>query len=172
MYVAFWKKKIILWIKLFNYDTSFFRDIRQTPFGEQLKLLQTLGDRLPDESVNQLLSFAHTLVTDESHNLGLLDFPIENLPAVVKMLNNAPNVPLYDAVNRLYPYKTFLPNEGSLSVEGTLQTFQVAKSGSVLSKIMHGGGLKIWEKSAILGNLYGFFAPFKGLKCQKNLKFW
>ena len=86
-----------------------------------------------------MLSFAHTLVTDESHNLGLLDFPIENLPALVKMLNNAPNVPLYDAVNRLYPYKSFLPNEGTISVEGTLQTFQVAKSGSVLSKILQGG---------------------------------
>ena len=83
-----------------------------------------------------MLSFAHTLVTDESHNLGLLDFPIENVPALVEMLNQAPNVPLYDAVNRLYPYKSFLPQEGILSVEGTLKTFQLERSsGSVLSKI-------------------------------------
>ena len=113
----------------------YFRDIRQTPFNEQLKLLQTLGDRLPGDSISHLLSFAHTLVTDESHGLGLLDFPIENLPAIVQMLNQSPNIPLYDAINRLYPYKSFLPQEGTLTVEGTLETFQLQKSGSVLSEI-------------------------------------
>ena len=82
-----------------------------------------------------MLSFAHTLMTDESHNLGLLDFPVENLPALVQMMNQAPNIPSYDALNRLYPYKSFLPQEGTISVEGTLETFQLGNSGSVLSKI-------------------------------------
>ena len=78
---------------------------------------------------------AHTLVTEESHNLGLCDFPVENLPALVKLLNNAPNLPLYDAVYRLYPYKSFLAKEGMASVEDTLQNFQLNYQSSILSKI-------------------------------------
>ena len=112
------------------------RDVRHVPFAEQLKVLQALGPNLPSEMVSQLLSFAHTMVTEESHNLGLCDFPLENLPAIVSMLNNAPNIPLNDAVNRLYPYHSFLTKDGSTSVEDTLQTFELEHRGSVLSKIL------------------------------------
>ena len=111
------------------------RDVRHIPFGEQLKVLQEYGPNLPSQTVSQLLSFAHTMVTDESHNLGLNDFPLENLPAVVSLLNKAPNVPLFDVLNRLYPYKSFLTKDSINSVEDTLQTFEVHNQGGVLSKI-------------------------------------
>lgn len=75
------------------------------------------------------------MLSEESHGLGLCDFPVENLPALVQMLNKAPNVPAQDAVKRLYPYKTFLPKDGVTSVEDTLQTFQLMENNSVLSKI-------------------------------------
>ena len=77
------------------------------------------------DEISQLLSFAHTLVTDEASNLGLLDFPVENLPPLISMLNLAPNFSAYEALTRLYPYKAFLPEEGRTSVEGTLNTFQL-----------------------------------------------
>ena len=36
--------------------------------------------------VNQLLSFATTMLTDESSTLGLPDFPIDNLSAAVEIM--------------------------------------------------------------------------------------
>ena len=53
----------------------------------------------------------------------------------MKLLNNAPSLPLHDAVYRLYPYKSFLPKEGISSVEDTLQNFQLNQNPQVLSKI-------------------------------------
>lgn len=111
------------------------RNIKHIPFSQQIKVLQSIGDNLPDETISQLLSFAHTMTTEESHTLGLLDFPLENMPALIALLNKAPNVPLYDAINRLYPYKAFLPKEGIHSVEDTLQTFQLQNQHSLLSKV-------------------------------------
>ena len=40
-------------------------------------------------------------------------------------LNSAPNLSPSQAIERLYPYKLFLPAEGCQSVEQTLQTFQL-----------------------------------------------
>ena len=63
------------------------KDIRYLPFSEQLDVLKPLGPNLPSEELSKILSFAHTLMTDEASNLGLPDFPIENLPSVVTALN-------------------------------------------------------------------------------------
>ena len=57
------------------------------------------------------------------------------MPGLVKLLNNAPNLPLYDAIYRLYPYKSFLSKEGMGSIEDTLQNFQLDQRSFVLSKI-------------------------------------
>ena len=59
------------------------------PFKEQVQLLLGIGNNL--DSVNQIVSFAHTMVTDESSNLGLPDFPVENLPPLIEMMNRAPS---------------------------------------------------------------------------------
>ena len=64
-------------------------------------------------------------MTDEASNLGLPEFPVENLPSVITALNSAPNLSPAVAVDRLYPYKLFLPSEGCQSVEQTLETFNL-----------------------------------------------
>ena len=76
------------------------RDIRHLPFEEQMTVLLALSPNLHSETVKQVLSFAHTLVTEESSNLGLPDFPVENLPPIVTMMNSAPNMSPLDAVTR------------------------------------------------------------------------
>ena len=101
------------------------RDIRHLPFSEQLKVLQTAGPNVPSTIISQILSFSHTLVTDESSTMGLPDFPVDNLPSLIIMLNNAPNTNPVHAIERLYPYKTFLPTDGIQSVEDTLANFQL-----------------------------------------------
>ena len=60
----------------------------------------------PSDVVARVLSLSHTLSTEESSNLGLPDFPVENLPPLVRMMNSAGgNVDIFDAVTRLYPYQ-------------------------------------------------------------------
>ncbi len=113
------------------------RDIRHISFEDQLGMLKRLGQALNPEMLSQLLSFAHTMSTEESHGLGLCDFPMETMPKLVQMLNQAPSLSLKDAICRLYPYKAFLAKDAISSVEDTLETFQLNKPGSKLSKIQN-----------------------------------
>ena len=55
----------------------------------------------------------------------LSDFPVDNLPSLVALLNNCPTPSPLSAIERLYPFQTFLPKEGVESVEDTLTTFQL-----------------------------------------------
>jgi hypothetical protein len=103
------------------------KDIRYLPFSEQLDVLKPLAPKLLPEEISKILSFAHTLMTDEASNLGLPDFPIENLPAVVSALNSVPNISPIEFIERLYPYKLFLPPEGCASIEQTLETFYLTE---------------------------------------------
>jgi len=64
----------------------------------------------------------------------LPDFPIENLPAAVMSLNVVPNISELEAINRLYPYKLFLPNEGCQSIEGTLVRLKTIKDEVTIKK--------------------------------------
>ena len=127
------------------------RDVRHLPFNEQLDLLHQLGPNLSQDVVSQVLSFAHTMLTEESSNLGLPDFPVENLPPLVSMLNNVPQMSVMDALLRLYPYKSFLPEEGCQSVEDTVANFsiprdegkQVLAVDSVLASSEHPGRAQV-----------------------------
>ena len=102
------------------------RDVKHLSYGQQLELLMNQGPNIDKETLASLLSFSHTLVTEESAGLGLLDFPIENLPNLVKLLNSVPDLSPYEAITKLYPYKLFLPHDGQKSVEDTLQTFNIS----------------------------------------------
>uniref|UniRef100_A0A8C9Z2I1 von Willebrand factor A domain-containing protein 8 n=1 Tax=Sander lucioperca TaxID=283035 RepID=A0A8C9Z2I1_SANLU len=55
------------------------RDVYYLPFKDQLELLYTVGPNIAAERVSQLLSLATTLCSQESSNLGLPDFPVDNL---------------------------------------------------------------------------------------------
>ena len=68
------------------------------------------------------------------------------------MINNAPNLPLYDAIYRLYPYKSFLTKEGMGSVEDTLQNFQLNQGSSLLSKITNGNATGDGNVDVLVGN--------------------
>ena len=113
------------------------RDIRHLPFSEQLEVLQALAPNVPSQTTSQILSFAHTLVTEESSTMGLPDFPVDNLPSLIQMLNNAPNMSPIHAIERLYPYKTFLTPDGIKSVEDTLTTFQLTESSHATKNLIY-----------------------------------
>ena len=104
------------------------RDVKHLSYGQQLEDLVRLGPGVDRDTLASVLSLSHTLVTEESAGLGLLDFPVENLHHLVKMLDQVPNLDVYEAVTRLYPYKLFLPQDGQRSVEDTMQTFNIRAS--------------------------------------------
>uniref|UniRef100_A0A8B9HSU4 von Willebrand factor A domain containing 8 n=1 Tax=Astyanax mexicanus TaxID=7994 RepID=A0A8B9HSU4_ASTMX len=101
------------------------RDIYYLPFKDQLELLYSTGQNVPAERVSQLLSCATTLCSQESATLGLPDFPVDNLPPAVKVLDLFPMLSAQQLIQRLYPYEAMLNKEGCNAVEGVLSRFEL-----------------------------------------------
>ncbi|KAM4608925.1 von Willebrand factor A domain-containing protein 8 isoform 1-T1 [Polymixia lowei] len=101
------------------------RDIYYLPFKDQLELLYTAGPNVAAERVSQMLSLATTLCSQESSTLGLPDFPVDNLPPVLQLLNVFPMLSSQQLVQRLYPYHSMLGREGRTAVEGVLSRFEL-----------------------------------------------
>ncbi|MED6276760.1 hypothetical protein CHARACLAT_006287, partial [Characodon lateralis] len=101
------------------------RDIYYLPFKDQLELLYTAGPNVAAERVSQLLSLATTLCSQESSNLGLPDFPVDNLIAALHVLNTFPMLSSQQLVQRLYPYKSILGKDGHTAVESVLNRFEL-----------------------------------------------
>uniref|UniRef100_A0A672TB47 VWFA domain-containing protein n=1 Tax=Sinocyclocheilus grahami TaxID=75366 RepID=A0A672TB47_SINGR len=101
------------------------RDIYYLPFKDQLEHLYRIGPNVPPERVSQLLSLATTLCSQESASLSLPDFPMDNLPSALAVLNLFPMLSAQQLVQRLYPYEVMLGNEGRTAVEGVLRRFEL-----------------------------------------------
>ncbi|KAM9486140.1 von Willebrand factor A domain-containing protein 8 [Clarias gariepinus] len=101
------------------------RDVYYLPFKDQLEVLYNVGPNVNAERVSQLLSCATTLCSQESANLGLPDFPVDNLPSAVKVLDLFPMLSSQQLVQRLYPYDIMLGKEGRNAVEGVLSRFEL-----------------------------------------------
>ncbi|KAG7233757.1 hypothetical protein INR49_006616 [Caranx melampygus] len=101
------------------------RDIYYLPFKDQLELLYTAGPNIAAERVSQLLSLATTLCSQESSNLGLPDFPVDNLLPALHVLNSFPMLSSQHLVQRLYPYHSILGKDGRSAVEGVLSRFEL-----------------------------------------------
>ncbi|XP_026074296.1 von Willebrand factor A domain-containing protein 8 [Carassius auratus] len=101
------------------------RDIYYLPFKDQLEHLYRIGPNVPPERVSQLLSFATALCSQESASLSLPDFPVDNLPSALAVLNLFPMLSAQQLVQRLYPYQVMLGKEGRTAVEGLLRRFEL-----------------------------------------------
>uniref|UniRef100_A0A3Q3VYX4 von Willebrand factor A domain-containing protein 8 n=1 Tax=Mola mola TaxID=94237 RepID=A0A3Q3VYX4_MOLML len=101
------------------------RDIYYLPFKDQLEQLYKAAPNIAAERLSQLLSVATTLCSQESSNLGLPDFPVDNLLPALHMLNTFPMMSSQQLVHRLYPYKSILGKEGYTAVEGVLSRFEL-----------------------------------------------
>ncbi|TRY92386.1 hypothetical protein DNTS_024700 [Danionella cerebrum] len=102
------------------------RDVYYLPFKDQLEHLYRMGPNVPAERVSQILSFATTLCSQESASLSLPDFPMDNLPSALTVLNLFPMLSSQQLIQRLYPYQGMLGMEGRTAVEGVLSRFDLA----------------------------------------------
>lgn len=101
------------------------RDVYYLPFKDQLELLYSAGPNVAAERVSQLLSLATTLCSQESSNLGLPDFPVDNLLPALHVLNSFPMLSCQQLLHRLYPYNSMLGKDGRTAVEGVLSRFEL-----------------------------------------------
>ncbi|XP_043278620.1 von Willebrand factor A domain-containing protein 8 isoform X2 [Venturia canescens] len=96
--------------------------------SEQLESLKNLAPSVDSAKLSQLLSCCHALVSPEAVDLGLPDFPLENLSNGALILEKFPSLPALDVFYRFYPYKLFLGKEGRDAVESVLKTFAILEA--------------------------------------------
>ncbi|XP_072747214.1 von Willebrand factor A domain-containing protein 8 [Anoplolepis gracilipes] len=101
------------------------RHIPPPTFEEQFEILKNFAPNVDAGKLSQLLSCAHTLITQEAITIGLPDFPLDSLSSAALILDKSPNLSIYDVFYRFYPYKLFLSKEGQSAVEDILKTFNV-----------------------------------------------
>ncbi|XP_061547312.1 von Willebrand factor A domain-containing protein 8 isoform X2 [Phycodurus eques] len=106
------------------------RDVYYLPFKDQLELLYAAAPNIAAQRVSQLLSLATTLCSQESANLGLPDFPMDNLLKGINVLNVFPMMSSQQLVQRLYPYHSMLGKDGRSAVETVLSKFELLDSPS------------------------------------------
>ncbi|XP_064165757.1 von Willebrand factor A domain-containing protein 8 [Anguilla rostrata] len=105
------------------------RDVHYLPFKDQLEVLYSIGPNVEPQRVSQLLSFGTTLCSQESSSLGMPDFPLDNLPAALRVLDLFPMRSSQELVQTVYPYEAMLGKEGRTAVENTLKRFELLDSG-------------------------------------------
>ncbi|XP_059156251.1 von Willebrand factor A domain-containing protein 8-like [Physella acuta] len=111
------------------------RDIHSTPYKELLNELELLAPNISATRLSQLLSFATTLLQRESSTLGLPDFPIDNLPHIVQIMNILPGHSDAKLIQRIYPYTAMLAREGREAVEETIKKFEIPESNNAVGSI-------------------------------------
>lgn len=90
------------------------------------ELLQNVIDNAPKASVTDLeriVSFGCAILSPES---SYPDFPVDSLNNIARIINNNPNIPVHNAIYRLYPYRTFLANDGIQGIQSLLQSLNIA----------------------------------------------
>lgn len=104
-------------------------------FQEQIEDLRKACPGFNPAQLSQLLSVAHALSSSESHNLGLPDFPLDNIQLLAPIINNCQFLDSHELLSRLYPYGVMLGRDGREAVKGVLNTFQVEGNSSRTAQV-------------------------------------
>ncbi|KAK3095149.1 hypothetical protein FSP39_010820 [Pinctada imbricata] len=106
------------------------RDVNTIPFKEQVEMLQEVFQKIPTQKISQIVSLGTAINTKESSAVGLPDFPLSNVPKVVKILNSSPDMPASKVISRLYPHEVMLSKEGRTAVGNLLEKFDLTEKES------------------------------------------
>lgn len=81
-----------------------------------------VAPRVALKDLEQIVSFGCAVLSPES---SYPDFPVDSLHNIARILNNNPNMPVHNAIYRLYPYRTFLTNDGIQGIYTLMQTLNI-----------------------------------------------
>lgn len=90
--------------------------------------MKKIAPNVDPSKLKQILSASFALLSEESMNLGLPDFPVDGVIKLGEILKNFPEVEVSDLINRLYPFNSFLNREGCDAVYHIFSTFSISKS--------------------------------------------
>ncbi|KAK9871089.1 hypothetical protein WA026_011372 [Henosepilachna vigintioctopunctata] len=100
------------------------RDVNLFSYQEYLSKMKELAPQAPTEKLEAILSVAFALRSEESSNIGLQEFPVDNLELAAKLLEHNPDSSTYEIIYKLYPYKVFL-KDGIGNLESLLTKFSI-----------------------------------------------
>jgi len=103
------------------------RDVHYLSFSDQLQALYAQAPSVESTKIAEILSCATTLVTQDSSNLGLPDFPLDNLQSALDILEKVPTYPTSQLLEMLYPYHLLLNKEGTSAVQDVYNKFNIPK---------------------------------------------
>lgn len=63
--------------------------------------------------------------TDTPYTQNLPDFPTDSLKNIAQIIQNNPNMPIYDAVHQIYPYNSLLSPHSVTGIESLFQSLKI-----------------------------------------------
>ncbi|XP_055954220.1 von Willebrand factor A domain-containing protein 8-like [Argiope bruennichi] len=94
-------------------------------FEDQFMELSNLTENISKQDLKSFLYACYTFLSNESTNLGLPKFPVENISSTVKIWDKFPNMSMEYLFQLMYPYTLLLSKENQNSVLKTLEQFSV-----------------------------------------------
>ncbi|XP_027851720.2 von Willebrand factor A domain-containing protein 8 [Aphis gossypii] len=137
------------------------RHIMTPSYANMLNDLTAEYPTAPKDKLEKVLSCAFALASPESSELGLHGFPIENVPAVAKLIYNNPSVSPNNVLKRIYPYESFMNPDGKRSVNGILSSFCPENGDEPINRhvVSVGGPNNQNEAEVVLDNSKRFTVP-------------
>ncbi|XP_004527380.1 von Willebrand factor A domain-containing protein 8 [Ceratitis capitata] len=100
------------------------RNITHNAFDEMLFDLQNRAPNVPMDKLKSLISFGMAIqAADQTDNL--LDFPLDNLQLVSKMMQTNPHLSVHDCITRIYPYQTCMKKEHTERIKTLLKSLKI-----------------------------------------------
>ncbi|GBM19809.1 von Willebrand factor A domain-containing protein 8 [Araneus ventricosus] len=94
-------------------------------FEDQFTELSNFTENISKQNLKSFLYACYTFLSNESTNLGLPKFPVENISTAVKIWDKFPNMSMEYLFCLMYPYTLLLSKENQSSVLKTLEQFSV-----------------------------------------------
>lgn len=97
---------------MFCFDLFQLRDIGNEPltFAEHKTLLQSLHPNVPNEFIENLLSFSSLVNSNDLETLKLIHFPLDRLDLAVQLVESVPKISMNECLHRIYPSEILYRN--------------------------------------------------------------
>lgn len=126
------------------------RNVSHYAYDEILADLKENDSNVPIDKIKQIISFGLTVNSTDSAVTNLPDFPLDNFPLMIKILEANPEMSSHEVICHIYPYQTTLTKEKQTRIKDLLETLNIDTKPSPSVKYL------ISEKSSGDGNVMNF----------------